>query len=1528
MYYHVDNEDHMSTLKSRIESIYPSTFQVEEVYRDITGRLIEPIEYPRDEYREKISAGELYYNTRQDNRLDMTRKVPKDPDPDLNMEGPNPHKLPRQPVDTQMLNENSRFLKGKELKSSCVDARINRLDRVPDERPLSILRRPTVASLTDPPSNVAADGGATTADTPPMESQTRNSSYLGEAGEKLVESIYARPPIDELQPVGVRWKASANEPQDYLTSLTRFDESVYTSASSDDAEAHKGEPPLTTILEYITEASQPLALQIRFSPMEALTEEVQNRQDELQQVESSSDGLLYDFLFGWSEGNTTEQHQDGRVYHDEPAPEEAIDPPEGSHDEARLEMIGKMEETRSFITNMTAFAILGPDQNSPSPELDDTLTRLETAFQAFDGDEYEVVGERLGRGFRGDKKRMEAFEKFNQHELAIDDPSLWKFWKDDTVRNDFVLDPHELANFIVIPHTDHLSVEATRGIRAQQQSQSPLPRPHSGIMSKLRGALEVGHALDQEGTPEPEPVGIPVSSLTKHYVRFAATGGGKSIAAETDQLSLSRNTSGPIFSIDAKGGGYFTNYMRAYQAEFGKQALEEDIIYFDFPDELPGISFFDIRGNYTDKKRDGNPDCMDAVQDIADHFVEIIKVVFGQDRFEEAKTAGSLIRYLVKLLFDEKHGADHGRNRESADVFGYRDLEWAIARIEEVAESEEYHRLPQTTTGQIEARIHRRLSNKPDSFMNSLEGVKSRLDEIFQDPRLREVFNNTDSQLDFNEILDTDKQVLFDLGDLRDESAETVTAVLMMTLFDALKDRDLSQKPDDYLVNLQVDEAAKVVVSKPMRKFLKEGREFRLCLGLMTQFSKQMEYEGTRGVYMNVLNNVRTTLASTITMDEELAESFSHADMDAIESKHRLRGMGSGEWMIKTMNPSWGGDQPQPFNVRAKDIPAGHPESDDPLSPEDEADFQDIVRRIRENAEEEYGVVDDREITSLSVPPSVQDVIGCSDRIGHLLANAVGGVQLDTGEAGRDENEPVWASDVTEKVHDYYTGAAEKAKNNDEIRQAEEARKEYRPPGQDLIVESAHSRTDLIEVTNAKKPTEARLCLSEEGEEVIANDTGDVPASGGEAHDSALETIERELATEGFLVNVLEQDGSDMPDATATHPDLDTTLVLEAETTTPTKPPKVLENLKKAQEMNGTPVFVVEPGADGVGVDEAGEDFEYWARRLENILAEPVKKTEDETGIIHYYVSDYLVRINDKVSVVRPTTGDKRRTNWTREDGELVMRDGDGTVHTRLDNLGDVGISNVPAVDIYDEHRDKHTIERKVEENLTYEDSDSLEEDWVAMKRPAIPEEILPNPEYDRDDYHIMILSENEGERPVFYRDGATFPLSPEPDDPTDTFEKSADHSASESGNESSSFDAEQPVNDPGDQPSDQAGSEPAAEMANDGTSNKSGTETDGSVSDDSDVEETPDEELGGKDEGVAAFADERLTATEDVDTPFNEIYPAYEDYVTENGFEQRRKTQFLRSLKKAVDHEVETDRVDVSGSRITLYRGINLSEE
>ncbi|WP_160135664.1 primase-like DNA-binding domain-containing protein [Halococcus salsus] len=1543
MYYHVDNDEHIDTLKERLDSIYPATFSVEKVHTDIVGKLIEPIEYDRDDFLRKLEQDELYYDYRTDNRMDMTRVLSEEREPRYGEDGIEYDVRPRANLDSEMFQRNSRFLHGESL-----SLRINRMDRVPSDGLLNTLRRPTVASLADPDpevvkavldskresdhgsgSGIATDGAGTTqteypedaplplahGDLTPDEPRTANTSYLGEAGTKIVDTVFARPPLKELTPVGIRWRAKVDQTDDWMTSLKRFSEKVYTSASSDEIEAHEGEPPLTTVIEYLTKSKQPLAVQIRFSPMENWTKAREDREDEIQQVEQRGSEWTRFFTGIFETSQPVPEHEDEYYYNQapEPAPEEPIEPLEGSDDANRMRMLEEVQQRRSFLVNMSAFAVLGPDQQSPDSELDHRLNQLTSAFQAFNGPLYNVVGERLGGGYLADKDLNREFERFINHTV---DTSNTHFWNPSKPRIDFVLDPEELANFIVVPPTHHLSVEATRGTRAQQQTQSPLPRPHSGVMDRLRGALEVGYALNQNGHPEDEPVGVPVSSLTKHYARFAATGGGKSIAAENDQLALSRNTSGPMFIVDAKGGGYLRDYMRAYRAEFGKEALEENIIYFDFPDELPGISFFDIR-----QAMAGGKDRQDAVQDVADQFVEILKVVFGHQRFEEAKTAGNLIRYFVKILFDKKYGREHGFNRESTDFFAYKDLEWLIARLETVANSEEYGKLPKTSNDQVEMRVHRRIENSPDSFLNSLEGVKSRLDEVFQDPRLRQIFNNTSPELSFQELLESDKQVLFDLGDLRNSSADTVTGIFMITLFTALKNHDMSTKPDDYLVNLQIDEAAKVVVSEPMREFLQEGREFRLCLGMMTQFPEQIKLEGNQTVFKNVLNNVRTTLAGNVPFDEDLAEAFSHEDMDAEEAKYRLRNMADGEWMVKTLDPGWGEGHPPPFSIRTMDIPPGHPESDDPLTAEQENEFQRIVEEIRERAANEYGVVDDREISELSVPPSVQSVVGVSENIDELIAKAIGAVQIDSGSEARAENDPVLASDVLEKVHDYYTKSAQKAKSDDSIPSLDEASDEYAPPNPTMLIETARNRSDLIDVEPDKTATDPQMILTEAGEESIQIETGDVKSSGGEGHDSMLEAIEHKFGREGFTVNVLEQDGSDMPDATAEHTALNDTLVLEAETTTPTKPPKVLENLKKAQRMDGTPVFVVKPGEDDVDVDESGHDDEYWARRVENVLADPVKKTEEDSGVIHYYVSDYLFRINDKVPAIRPVTGDKGRTKWTREDGDLVVRDGEGNEHARISSLDAAGITDVPAIDMYDEYAEKHTVQRKDQPDLEYESLDELEEEWVRIKRPAIPDEMLPNPEYDRGDYHIVILSPDNDDQPMFYRDGDTFPLAPPTQEPAETDAEAGNDSDSEATNETNSISPEDGLNEP----ATETDSEPASPTANDGITRDSDTDESATESDESEVEEPPEDELGGKDEGVAAFADECLVQDEDAITPITIIYPAYEAFIEEHRFEKRRKNQFSRSLKKAVEFDIETDRVEIDGTSTARYLGVGL---
>src|SRR5699024_9870724 len=70
------------------------------------------------------------------------------------------------------------------------------------------------------------------------------------------------------------------------------------------------------------------------------------------------------------------------------------------------------------------------------------------------------------------------------------------------IRPDFILDPDELANLLIVPPSNQLSVEAARGARAEQEARNPQPRPHQDIMGKLRTGLATGFAKDNDGNPE------------------------------------------------------------------------------------------------------------------------------------------------------------------------------------------------------------------------------------------------------------------------------------------------------------------------------------------------------------------------------------------------------------------------------------------------------------------------------------------------------------------------------------------------------------------------------------------------------------------------------------------------------------------------------------------------------------------------------------------------------------------------------------------------------------------------------------------------------------------------------------------------------------------------------------------------------------------------------------------------------------------------------------------------------------------
>ncbi|WP_256335770.1 helicase HerA domain-containing protein [Halopenitus persicus] len=842
--------------------------------------------------------------------------------------------------------------------------------------------------------------------------------------------------------------------------------------------------------------------------------------------------------------------------------------------------------------------------------------------------------------------------------------------------------------------------------------------------------MSIGYALDESGDPEKVPTAIPPDVLPTHYGRFGTTGSGKSKALINDILSLYENTSGPIILIDPKGDGMTQNYMATHASRFGMDDLEENVLHFPVPDVLPGFSFFDVESAVAN----GRPR-EHAVQRKADHYEEILKLVMGTDRYERATVAPTVIKALIKILFDETHGRENGRYRESVDYFAHEQLEHLVDQLLEAGPpNPDIDELPQSSDPEVARTLRRQLQLDPSTFAAVMGGISNRLAYISQDKNLREIFNNLEKQFDFSDFLEEQKVILFDLGDLRDEAARILTGVILTNLNDSLKDAGQLTTPSEnpHVVNLLVDEASSIVVSDIMNDLLEKGRGFGLSVGLSMQFPEQIEAEGGRKLYLNALNNIGSTLVSKINVDRELARAMAHEEMDPEEFTNRIRSLPRGEWIASLPSPTFGQTGPYPFSVQPLPIPPGHPESDCPLTHQEKETFTTVLDTIHTRTEEEFGVVDQDISADTTVPTALNDVLRVdSPELDVAIAEVVRNLQLQN--QAREENGWIAVENVDTEIRRLYNEA------------------DSDPPSYSELSNVRH-RSRLLEVTIDAESDSLRIRLTDAGEETALPNTGDVQSAGSQAHDDALLQIEATLSTIDCTVNILPQDGSEMPDARATHPDIDHTFAIEAETTTPDNPAKVLTNLQKAQKAGEIPLFVVLPG----------DSETDWAKRVEGILSPPFRKLRD--GTIQYYTTDSAVTFNGGatedggVTAVRPRTENgSSQTRWQRDGDHLVLVDTDGTEYVRVSSVTDLTKDRVPAIYSYDQLANEYIVD-EFGQRHTYETKSEFEADWLRIKRPFIPQEELVNVDIDSDTYRIIILRDEDDA--VVYKDGSLQPLS------------------------------------------------------------------------------------------------------------------------------------------------------------------------
>ncbi|ELY41613.1 primase-like DNA-binding domain-containing protein [Natronorubrum sulfidifaciens] len=1234
----------------------------------------------------------------------------------------------------------------------------------------------------------------------------------------------------EPSPLGVEWMGKTGRKEDWMTTITPF------VIDEPDEEYDAERPPLSAIVDALHEMTVPTAYQVVWQRKPDWRDDAEIRKSNLR---NGRDTWSEELIGSWIE------------------PVDA-DPKErelSQETQNRIRRIESKHPRRTFTVNVRAVAMGDPDDTDLHTELE----QLKSSLDPLEGPFYELVGRRIRE--KGILSRRKAKRAQRHLERVLDAEIVTGGRK---TKPDFVFNADELANLIVVPGGEDLTVEGSRGARSEQRSRNPLPRPHPDLMEEFREGMAIGYALDENGGVEDEPVRIPPSLLPTHYVRAATTGGGKSKSLTNDKLSLYEDTDGPIVLIDAKGDGLCPDYMRAHAHRFGMDDLEENVIHFPIPDVLPGFAFFNLESTL-----ENGVNRVDAVQRKADHYEEILKMVMGEERYERAVVAPNLIKYLIKTLYDAEYGRENGRYRESENYFAHDQLEHVVDQLWQAGPPDPEGSAPRSSNAQVRSRIERQLQLDQNSFSTVMGGVSNRLDYISQDEHLRRLFNNTDPQFDFREILDERKVILFDLSGLRDDSAKAMTGVILTQLYDALKERgdELQEKPDDYVVNLIIDEASSLAISDVMSTLLEKGRGFRLSVGLSLQFPEQLDVKGGREVYLNVLNDVGSPIIGKIAVDKEIARVMAHEEMDPIEFANRIRSLPRGEWIVRLPSPTFGKTGPEPFSLTPLPIPAGHSESDDPLTVLEEQEFQRTLDRIHERANAEYGTVTDAPPSS-QTPETVRSEFELpTDELDVALSRAVRTVQLRHGV--QDENGWVPVQSVDKTVRTQYEAATESPPSIAELSDIRE-------------------RSRLLQVTLHEETSEVVVRLTDDGKAVTEPDTGDVRSAGGETHDALLFAVEDLFSQQGFDVTIFTQDGSEKPDGRAIHPDCEDVFDIEVESATVEKPVKILRNFQRARNAGNIPIFVVANSVD------SSDDGTQTAARIESILSSPVNKLD--SGERRLYTTDLHITFEgganarEGVTAVRPTVSDSRRSVWTETDRGYVLSDAQGTEFVAVSSFESLSRSDVPGVYSYDRAAGEYVVYEHNKRHV-YNSKSDFEQDWVQIRRPFIPESAFTDVAASKT-YEIVVIDANRNSARR-YRDGESLPL--------ETLVNRADLTDSAT-DLPVSVDSSPAVRDCDDNDV----------TADDSRSSETTCENESS----SDTTETD----------FSSFVAECIIEHEGADIPKDELYEAYQVWAATYKQKEYSKSWFSRKLSEHVTYGESRPTRD--GQRVNCYTGITLSSQ
>ncbi|WP_227357548.1 hypothetical protein [Haladaptatus salinisoli] len=767
-------------------------------------------------------------------------------------------------------------------------------------------------------------------------------------------------PIDDARsellnrtPIAARWQGVATRTDDWMTPLTQYSQ-LHATHNDDSASA---KAPLATAVERLAKASAPTVLQVLFTRYADWEKAANTRKENIQ---TKHDGFVQsaktsfnDMLRGYDE----EHIRDRRRGRDAPQIGENIrQSPNATSGGAasRQALIDQKNPSQTFLVNMRAAGVPPADATETTiGTVQSDVDALANAFNHLDGAYYELDGSRLTKGLTNIR---DPAKKELQRLL---DRSL-KISRQGRKRPQLILNADELANFVAVPSAHTLTTEGARGTRGKERLRQPLPLPAPEMVDRLSApGMAIGLPLKGRNQPLDDAIHVHRSTLVTHYIRAASTGSGKSKSVLNDMLTLSEHVGGPTVLLESKGDGMVENYLKAHYTKFGTL---DNVYHFDAPDMLPAFSFFDIRPKLAMGRRRE-----DAIQDIVEHFHEVMRLILGKETHDRAFVANEILTFLIKALFDKEFGQD---------AFSLDSL------IEAVYQMRHERIIPEicAENAHIERALLQQCQLDEAQFQQSMGGAANRLNKLVELEHLYQIFNHvpewddeageyTENVFDFRHFLVEDAVILFDIGELRTDSRNALTMVLLSNLWDAAQgwsdeSRTGEEEPmasDEKIANVIIEEAAAVATSELVyEEFLPQGRGFGVSLGLIMQYPDQVnDHSRSNRPYKEILNNVKTKIIGNIEVDDELAKSMAHENLSKQDLSKRIQRLPSGEWIVQLPSPDFGETDPTTFSLAPLPIPEGHPESDEPLSGDVRHLFEEMARpQVRRRTQNECSIPD------------------------------------------------------------------------------------------------------------------------------------------------------------------------------------------------------------------------------------------------------------------------------------------------------------------------------------------------------------------------------------------------------------------------------------------------------------------------------------------------------------------------------------------------------------------------------------------